>query len=206
MDEAFEAVPPGGEPGDVQRAACREERPRELCRIRALGHRGEAEQRVQDGYAAAAEVLHLGDAVRLAAFVDRDERLAGFELELAGGELPPLCGLVGYEAVRLDLGAEVRERRLAVPDARPRPDHGVERRHVAVVEDVHARAFRAHRARSPAQHGKHDNSNDPESSAIQLVSFRRYPPWPQNGPKLQRGTRSRVGGGAAGRAALRTSS
>src|SRR4051794_17470458 len=121
---------------------------------------------VQDRDTPAAVLLHLGERVRLAAVVLRDERFALIAVELTGPERPTLRAAIRLHAVRLQLGHEALERRLAVPDTRARPDRRVERRRVTVVLDIHSLLVVPDRSCGPGQHGEHGNNNDPDSDAI----------------------------------------
>src|SRR4029453_163439 len=96
---------------------------------RALRHRGQPEQVVEGGDAAAAEVGHLGEGMVLAAAVVGLQAAARVEAELLGGEGPG-----GGAALGEELTDERLEGRGSVLDAGARADGGVEGRRVAVVE------------------------------------------------------------------------
>jgi hypothetical protein len=95
---------------------------------RALRHRGQPQQVVEGGDAAAAEVGDLGKGVVLAAAVVGLQGAAGFEGELGGGEAPG-----GGAALGEELADERLEGRGSVLYAGARADGGVEGRRVAVV-------------------------------------------------------------------------
>src|SRR5205085_7190766 len=121
----------------------------------ALRYRRQVQDPVQDGDAPAAEVLHLGERVVLAALVRREQRLTGIEAELTRPERPALRTAVRDQTVRLQLRDEALERRPTAADARPRPDRRVERRRVAVVLDEHALTLRAYSGGGPSQYDEH---------------------------------------------------